>query len=244
MPDVRRLCLIAATAIAVAGGVAGAGAGASWGYDPVTKSVTLTSRPFFCEKYPQPLDLELVRVTGLQSAWPADANPTTINLGNRGNSCTGSIGRIEVYTELGDAIKIGAGAHDLTIGSVSVEITKERNPVIHSDCLQVQGGFRVAVHRMYCYNRVGQALFLAAEPDPAGIQDVVISNCFLRGSSGRQTSVYILASTRSGVRNCLIPPTDAAKPRRVLAVGHLAVSPVVDQVVIPGPAIPFEPGDA
>src|SRR4051794_29410005 len=59
------------------------------------RSVVLVDRPFLCDNYPQPLDLDLVKVTMTSNSVAQINDAIHLN-----NGCSGRVGRIEVDTWL------------------------------------------------------------------------------------------------------------------------------------------------
>lgn len=183
--------------------------------------VVLTERPFRCDHYAQPLDLDLVKVT-LGPGFSGQVDDA-VNL-NHGD-CTGHIRRIEVDTWIGDGIKIGSSAHDLVVDGGYV-YCHGRLPSKHQDGVQALGGARLALRNLhvYCPSSNNASFFLSGgtKDDRVPI-DVVCENCQLDG--GAQT-VFIARSIRSGIRDSLV----RAGRFRAVRVGR-ATDPVVEGVV-------------
>jgi hypothetical protein len=193
----------------------------------VPARVVLVDRPFRCADYPQPLALDLVKVT-LTAAYSGQVDDA-INL-NRG-TCTGVIRRVEVDTWIADGIKIGSSARDLTVAGGYV-YCHDHKPLQHQDGVQALGGLRVSLQNLhvYCPSSNNASLFLTAGANGAPVPtegdwptEVVCENCQLDG--GAQT-VFIAKSIRSGIRNSLVRDGRF----RAIRVGA-AVDPVVDGVV-------------
>jgi hypothetical protein len=189
--------------------------------------VVLVDRPFRCADYPQPLALDLVKVTlGPNYSGRVD---DAANL-NRGE-CTGRIRRLEVDTWIGDGVKIGAKAHDLVIDGGYV-YCHDRTPLKHQDGVQALGGLRLSLRNLhvYCPSSNNASFFLTAgagapsQPTEGDWPtDVVCLNCQLDG--GAQT-VFIARSIRSGIKDSLVRDGRF----RAVRVGE-AIQPVVEGLV-------------
>jgi hypothetical protein len=182
--------------------------------------VVLVDRPFRCGDYPQPLDLELVKVT-LGPGFTGKVNDA-VNL-NRGD-CSGRIGRVEVDTWIADGVKIGASAHDLVIEGGYI-YCHEHRPGNHQDAVQAMGGVRLTLRNLhvYCPSSNNASLFVGGDGRGGVPTDVVCENCQLDG--GGQT-VFIARSIRSGVRDSLV----RAGRHRAIRVGE-ATDPVLEGIV-------------
>src|SRR6266849_10122854 len=75
------------------------------------RTVVLVDKPFMCADYPQPLDLDLVKVTMTPNSSSSIQDAVHLTAG-----CAGRIGRVEVDTWLMDGIKVGSGAMDVVVG--------------------------------------------------------------------------------------------------------------------------------
>jgi hypothetical protein len=195
----------------------------------IRRDVVLVDHHFFCEDYKQPLDLDLLRVTF--SAAMEEGGHTAVNLGNRGGRpCAGRIGRLEVDTQIGDAVKVGQGAHDLVIESGRIHAHGKRSEFVHQDGIQFMGGKRITIRNIEIWNETGHAGWFNG-PD-LGLDsyptDVVLENCVLRGSDGSLWTWWIKKSVRSGLRNCILVAGNANKPERALLIESpdLAIDPV------------------
>jgi hypothetical protein len=172
---------------------------------PSTGDVTLVDKAFRCDNYAQPLHLDTLKVT-LTAAY-AGVLDDAINL-NHGD-CTGTIGRIEVDTSIGDGVKIGSTAHDLTIGGGYI-YCHARKDGKHQDGVQALGGNHVHFQNLntYCPTSNNASFFLTAGANGSGTPttpdwptDVTCENCNLDG--GAQT-VSIAASIDSGVFDSVV----------------------------------------
>ena len=190
-------------------------------------SIVLVDKPFRCEQYSQPLDLDLLKVT-LTPRF-SGAVDDAVNL-NRGD-CSGRIGRVEIDTWLGDGMKIGAKAHDLLVGSGYV-YCHDRLPGKHQDGIQAMGGRDIALRNIhvYCATSNNAAFFATAGADGADEPtegdwptDVTCDNCQLDGGP---STVFLGKSIRTGVRNSLVH----TGKYRAIRLGD-AIDAVVDNVV-------------
>ena len=221
----RLLCLCAALCGAVAVATSFSAASVNG------QSVVLVDKVFNCANYAQPLDLELVKVT-LTPAY-AGVLDDAINLNRK--ECTGRIGRIEVDTSVGDGVKLGETANDLSVESGYV-LCRGHKPGKHQDGVQALGGLRVTFSNLhvYCPTSNNASFYMTAGAGAADVPtegdwptDIVCENCQLEG--GMQT-VFLAKSIRSGVRDSLI----RMGKYRAFRVGDEAVSPVlVNNVELP-----------
>ena len=145
-----------------------------------------------------PVNLDLVKIT--MRTVRADAIYLRTN-------CSGTIGRIEVDTWVGDGIKINAPepvAHDLTIGGGYIRC-HDRIPAVHQDGIQVMGGERITIRNLEinCNSNPNGQLFINAAN--GGLPtDVVCEGCVL--GRGAASTLIVGQSVRSGARRTLVCP--------------------------------------
>lgn len=195
------------------------------------QDVTLVDRPFTCSTYPQPLDLDTVKVTITAAApQPYDA----IKLGGE---CSGTIRRIEVDTWVADGVKVGGGAHDVTVESGYI-YEHARGPLAHQDGIQVMGGSNVTFRDLLVYAPTSNnaAIFINGDDPPPS--NVVCDSCVIvPGNKAAQ----IGHSSSSGLRNSVV---FWGKRGIEVAGPNLAISPVDVGNVYPGYCItPRAAGD-
>lgn len=188
---------------------------------PPASSVTLTDQMWVCDG---PVDLDSVTVT-MTPNFPSRRRGDAVHLEN---GCTGRIGTLNVTTSIADGVKIGDGAHDLTIGGGSVRCLA-KVPVAHQDGIQAMGGARITFQHLTINcgraneRLINSDLFIkkaGRSVDPP--TDVVCVDCYLGG--GAAHTVSIQESLRSGVRSSTL--CSAKYPKLTLDVGPLAVAPV------------------
>jgi hypothetical protein len=162
-------------------------------------SVNFVDKPFICSDYPQPLDLDLVKVTMTRNS-----TATTQDAIHLTDGCSGRIARIEVDTWVRDGVKVGSGASDLLIGGGYIHCWDKIDPV-HQDGIQAMGGKRVTFSglEIRCYTSNNAALFinkgLGADQAP---EDIVCEGCVLQARGDRPLKIN--DSLRSGARNSLV----------------------------------------
>jgi hypothetical protein len=154
----------------------------------LTGAVALTDHTWICQG---PVNLSSVTVT------IRNVSSDAIHLGA---GCTGTIGRVTVVQYHGDGIKVGPGAHDLSVAGGSIRCYA-RDPTKHQDGIQAMGGQRVSFHGLddQCLSANNSALFI--NEGGAGQQlptDIVCDGCNLAGGG---YPVRIALSLRSGIRN-------------------------------------------
>lgn len=173
---------------------------------PSTGTLTLTDQAFRCEKYVQPLNFTKLKVT-LTAAYTGTVDDA-INL-NGSPECKGFVGRVEVDTWVGDGIKVGATAHDLTVNGGYV-YCHAKKPWKHQDGIQALGGNHVHFRNVsvYCPTSNNASFFLTPGANasttpttPDWPTDVTCANCNLDG--GAQT-VSISGSSDSGVFDSIV----------------------------------------
>jgi len=188
---------------------------------PPASSVTLTDQMWVCSG---PVDLDSVTVT-MTPNYPSRRGGDAVHLEA---GCTGRIGKLTVTTSIADGVKIGDGAHDLTIGGGSVRCLAKL-PTLHQDGIQAMGGARITLRNLTIdcgrsdERLINSNLFIkkagrSLEPPT----DVVCVDCYLGGSAAHTVSIQ--ASVRSGVRSSTLCSAKYAK--LTLDVGPQAVDPV------------------
>lgn len=177
-------------------------------------TVVLVDKPFQCNRYPQPLDLDLVKVTITEnSPAPYDA----IRLNGRPGECTGRIGRIEVDTWKADGIKIGEAAHDLVIEGGYLNChARHQYPnglYLHQDGIQAMGGTNISLRnlRIDCETANNAAIYLNRGANGAALPtegdwptNVVCESCVITRGGDNDNVVRIHSTIRSGVRNSTV----------------------------------------
>ena len=176
----------------------------------VSGSVSLTDRPWICQG---PVNLASVTVV------IRTAQTDAIHLAA---GCTGTIGQVTVIQYHGDGIKVGPGAHDLTIGGGSIRCFAH-DVGKHQDGIQAMGGQRITFHGLsdLCTSANNSAFFVneggAGHQLPDG---VVCDACTLEGGG---FPVRIGLSIRSGLRNSHVCPGK---------FGGVRISPGIAQSVV------------
>lgn len=195
--------------------------------------VTLVDRPFNCSAYPQPLDLGTVRVT-----ITADAPQAYDAVKLAGGDCSGTIRRIEVDTWLADGVKVGSGAHDLSIeGGYIYE--HDHGRLAHQDGIQVMGGSNITFRNLFIYAPTSNnaAIFINGDSPPPS--DVVCDSCVIVPGN---KALQIGRSSDSGLRNSFV-----FWGKREMDVGSdpaVSVDPVDVNNVYPGYCVtPRSAGD-
>ena len=189
---------------------------------PRLPSVSLVEQEWVCDS---PVDLASVTVRMTPAYAGGRHFGDAVHLEN---GCTGRIGKLTVTTSIADGVKVGQGAHDLTIGGGSIRCLAKL-PVVHQDGVQVMGGARITLRhlRIDC-GRAGQRLINSnlfikrSGTSTAPPTDVVCVGCFLGGEAAH--TVDIQSSVHSGLvssRVCV-----AKYPNLSLTIGAGAVDPV------------------
>jgi len=188
---------------------------------PPAASVTLTDQMWVCSG---PVDLDSVTVR-MTPSYPSRRGGDAVHLES---GCTGRIGKLTVTTSIADGVKIGDGAHDLTIGGGSVRCLAKL-PRLHQDGIQAMGGTRITFRKLtIACGRSGERLInsdLFIKKAGRSLRpptDVVCVDCYLGGSAAHTVSIQ--ASVRSGVRSSTL--CSAKYPKLTLDVGPQAVDPV------------------
>jgi hypothetical protein len=189
--------LLAVVAIA---GIASRGA-SSGGIRILTGSINQVNKGWTCQG---PVSLDSVTVTMNQNggALPTQGanNDDAVHLSH---GCTGTIGQITIVQYRGDGIKVGWGAHDLTVRGGSIRCLA-RDPGKHQDGVQVMGGQNVTFVGLddRCQSSNNSALFInrstTSQESPT---NVICTGCYLQGGG---ITVRIGTSIRSGVRGSTI----------------------------------------
>jgi hypothetical protein len=168
---------------------------ASAAFRPLTGSINLTNREWFCN---QPVNLDSVTVTITQQASRMDA----VKLDD---GCTGRIGRLTVLTSNGDAVKIAQGAHDLVIGGGTIRCLAKLQD-LHQDGVQVMGGARITLKGLSidCGRTsdtlINSNLFInKGGTSTVPPSDIICDGCTFGGGAAHTVSVQ--DSIRSGVIN-------------------------------------------
>lgn len=191
------------------------------GHGVLTGSIEQTDQTWVCRG---PVDLGSVSVT-MTSAFASRRGADAVHLEP---GCTGRIGRLDVATSAGDAVKATEGVHDLTIEGGTVRCAAKL-PTMHQDGFQIMGGTRITLRglRIDC-GRSGESLINSnlfikrAGRSVNPPTDVVCVECFL-GASAAHT-----ANIQESVRSGLVDSTlcTAKYPRLTLTIGPDAVDPV------------------
>jgi hypothetical protein len=198
----RNLLLCTAVLLAAIAAIAsGASSGAPYAQRVLTGSINQVNKGWLCQSA---VNLDSVTVTMNQSGGPLPTrganNDDAVHLGN---GCTGSIGKITIVQYRGDGIKVGSGAHDLTIGGGSIRCLAH-DPGKHQDGIQVMGGQRVTFSGIddQCQSANNSAFFVnrgtMSQESPT---DVVCAGCYLQGGG---ITVRIDTSVRSGVSDSTV----------------------------------------
>lgn len=184
-------------------------------------SVTLIDQMWVCSG---PVDLDSVTVT-MTPSYPSRRGGDAVHLES---GCTGRIGKLTVTTSIADGVKIGDGAHDLTIGGGSVRCLAKL-PRLHQDGIQAMGGTRITFRKLTIdCGRSGERLInsdLFIKKAGRSLRPptrVVCVDCYLGGSAAHTVSIQ--RSVRSGVRSSTL--CSAKYPKLTLDVGPQAVDPV------------------
>lgn len=216
-----------ATALALVGSLGPASPASSKSASPAG-SVILVDKPFRCEQYPQPLDLELVKVTLGRTFGGTVDDAANLSRG----PCTGRIGRLEIDTWIGDGVKVGSATHDLRVESGYV-YCHDHLPGNHQDGIQALGGTRVAFRNLhvFCPTSNNASFFLSAGGNGllAPVEgdwptDVTCENCQFDGGPN---TVFLGKSIRSGVTDTLVH----AGKYHAVRVADGAVDPLVANVI-------------
>jgi hypothetical protein len=116
------------------------------------------------------------------------------------SGCTGRIGKLTVVQYHGDGVKIGPGAHDLTVAGGSIRCFAH-DVGKHQDGIQALGGQRISFVGLddQCQSANNSAMFVNEGSNGRQLPtDIVCSSCYLAGGG---FPVRIAVSLRSGIRN-------------------------------------------
>jgi len=200
-PNRNAVLLLVVALAAVLPGIVLARAG-STSSPALTGSIALDNKPWICHG---PVDLTSVSVT-LDASYGGPnrgaGNNDAIHLSS---GCTGRIGQIHVVQYQGDGVKVGEGAHDLTVGGGDIQCFA-RAEKKHQDGIQVMGGQRVTFIGLSvsCPTANDSSLFLNQGTASAEVPtDIVCKSCTL---SGGTFTVRITHSIRSGVMDSRLVP--------------------------------------
>jgi len=189
----------------------------------LTGSITQTDKMWTCTG---PVDLDSVSVT--MTAAAQSFPRTEEDAIHLESGCTGSIGSITIVQSAGDGLKVGNGAHDITIGGGSIRCL-DKSPNLHQDGIQVMSGADITFQNLTVdCGRPGTTgidsdiFFNKGTLSTVPPTDVVCDGCHF--GPGAAHTVSIQDSTGSGVRNSVLCP--ASFPKLTLAIGPDAVDPV------------------
>jgi len=227
------LLLAAATGIAVALASAGAAAGAP---APLTGSITLVDKGWTCSG---PVALTSVSVTMTKDMTGPLRGQGNIDAVHFHSGCTGTIDQLTVVQYQGDGVKVGQGAHDLTIRSGSVRCLGRANGK-HQDGVQVMGGRNILFRNfdVECQTANNAAFFVnEGTQSPEVPTGIVCDACFL---SGGGITVRIYHSVDSGVRNSTIVAGHLS-PMRIDKVSAVNPVNVNNTIAAPGTTGPVSP---
>jgi hypothetical protein len=163
---------------------------------PSGETVVLENQPWTCNG---PVNVDLVKVTMRETRGAA--------LYLREN-CSGFIRRIEVYTWVGDGVKVNApepAAHDLTIAGGYIRCHDQTPAGVHQDGIQAMSGKRITFRKLEisCSSQPNGQVFINSAN--GGLPtDVVCESCVLGG--GAASTLIVGGSVRSGARKSLICP--------------------------------------
>lgn len=195
------------------------------GFDKKSRSVVLVDKPFKCADYPQPLNLNLVKVKLTRSSKSKIQDAVWLS----GGDCSGFIRRVEVDTWLADGIKIGRKAHDLTIAGGVIRC-HARVPKSHQDGIQVLGGKTITLRNIEvdCRTSNHSAFYVNKKGTKSKTvpSDVICEGCILRATG---TTVHIGNSERSGVRDTVVY---AGKHFDGIRICDCAIDPVTEHKLV------------
>ena len=182
--NTRRLFVVVLLVTAVAAPAALAG---STGTTPLTGAVSLVDHSWYCRG---PVNLSSVTVV---------IKTAQIDAVHLASGCNGRIAKLTVVQYHGDGVKIGPGAHDLTVASGSIRCFAH-DPGKHQDGVQAMGGQRITFLGLddQCLSANNSAMFVSEGSN--NLQrptDIVCSGCYFAGGG---FPVRIAASLDSGIR--------------------------------------------
>lgn len=193
----RRLLLVAGALVLTA---VFAGAGPASATGPLTGSITLVDKGWTCTGQ---VDLTSVSVTITKNFVGPLRGQGNIDAVHFHSGCTGTIGKLTIVQYQGDGIKVGQGAHDLTIESGSVSCF-DHAAGKHQDGVQVMGGRNIVFRNLtvQCQSANNAAFFVNEGTSSSEVPtNIICDGCFL---SGGGITVRIYHSVSSGVRNSTI----------------------------------------
>jgi len=184
-------------------------------------SIAQTDQMWVCKG---PVDLDSVTLT-MTTAIASRRGADALHL-ERG--CTGRIGRLQIVTAAGDAVKVAQGVHDLEIGGGSISCVGKL-PKMHQDGIQVMGGTRITFRNLNVdcgrsdTRLINSNLFIKrAGRSTTPPTDVVCVDCFLGGDAAHTASIQ--ESVRSGLVDSTL--CTAKYSNLTLTIGSGAVDPV------------------
>jgi hypothetical protein len=195
------------------------GMGIAFGDDATTPEVELVTGNWKCNSPQDGTVVIIKRATQQDGVSPADA----VHLGD---GCTGRIASIIIEQATGDGIKIGEGAHDLTVESGYIHCVPKTG-IKHQDGIQAQGGLHVHIENMKvdCPTGNNGGFFtsqgLNATTPPT---DVICDNCDLFEGNA---ALHVGDSTDSGaVNSTLRVGTSRVSPADCTRIEPFAIDPI------------------
>jgi hypothetical protein len=228
------VALLLAAVAGIAAALASAGSAGTPA--PLTGSINLVDKGWTCSG---PVALSSVNVTMTQNATGPLQGKGNIDAVHFHSGCTGTIDQLTVVQYEGDGVKVGQGAHDLTIRSGSVRCFGRANGK-HQDGVQVMGGRNILFRNfdVECQTSNNAAFFVnQGTQSPEVPTGIVCDGCFL---SGGGITVRIYHSVASGVKNSTIVAGHLS-PMRIDKAS--AVDPVNanNTIAAPGTTRPVSP---
>jgi len=170
--------------------------------------VVLEDKPYKSGDYPGVTDYDLLSVKMTK------AFGGKVKLAANFGVLTGHIGRLEIDTEIGDGLHIGAACHDLVIEEAVIYVHDLPPSVLHWDAIQLLGGYRctfrrfVVIQRNMGFDTEGRCVFMNAGKTPPDIEDVIFEKSWLeshRDPISTKSQVFTQAgSLRSGIRDSVL----------------------------------------
>jgi hypothetical protein len=214
----RRLLAVLIVVAAVTIAPSAFGTSSSSSASPLTGTVSLIDKAWFCTG---PVNLSSVTVV---------IKTAQIDAVHLASGCTGTIGSMTVVQYHGDGIKVGPGAHDLSIRGGSIRCYAH-DPGKHQDGIQAMGGQRVTFTGLndQCTSANNSALFVSEGANGRELPtDIVCASCYFAGGG---FPVRIAVSLRSGIRSSRVCP---GKFGSVRVSPGIALSPIdVGTTVLP-----------